>query len=391
MSRKTKKSKAVLVVTIIAVLAAALAIGCFMIKPYNDSIRKSWDKESERAQEERTALIAEYEEKNQQALADWEAEKEKLLNPETQPDETSQWPDAKQEGWDLLDLTGIELKNLSREQLSRADLMAAGNEMLLVNEWHSRPLDFDETGLKKLNEYLGGNEKVQLDNYKIKLFASAADALLEAVNAARDAGFEHYLVSEGYRSWDAQNTLFEKQKQKLASKYTNEEELIAETKKSVNFPGTSEFNSGMSFTLKLYDKENSEVGSVKYYTTQEAAWMNENCWKFGLVFRFPLDEWPLAATQGKKDKTGVSVQLNLYRFVGKGNAAAMHYLDLCLEEYVEYLHAHPHIALYENGDLKYEIYAQYVGEADTFMIDVTSAPHVSSLDNMGYVVTVFEY
>ena len=119
--------------------------------------------------------------------------------------------------------------------------------------------------------------------------------------------------------------------------------------------------------------------------------MNENCWKYGLIFRFPLDEWPLSTSQDKKDKTGVSIQLNLYRFVGKGNAAAMHYLDLCLEEYVEYLHAHPHIALYENGDLKYEIYAQYVGDADTFMIDVTSAPHVSSLDNMCYVVTVFEY
>ena len=121
--------------------------------------------------------------------------------------------------------------------------------------------------------------------------------------------------------------------------------------------------------------------------------MNKNCWKYGLVFRFPLAAWPLDETQDKSFKTGVSVTLNLYRYVGKGNAAVMHYFDFCLEEYIEYLQEHPHIAVFENGDLKYEIYRQYVGDAATFNVQLTSKARswTSSLDNMGAIVTVFEY
>ena len=79
--------------------------------------------------------------------------------------------------------------------------------------------------------------------------------------------------------------------------------------------------------------------------------------------------------------------------MGKGNAAVMHYFDFCLEEYIEYLQEHPHIAVFEDGKLKYEIYRQYVGDANTFNIQLTGkAPSwTSSMDNMGAIVTVFEY
>ena len=54
---------------------------------------------------------------------------------------------------------------------------------------------------------------------------------------------------------------------------------------------------------------------------------------------------------------------------------------------------HPHIALFEDGVLKYEVYRQYVGEAESIDVQLTrNAPsHVSSLDNMGAVITVFNY
>ena len=69
----------------------------------------------------------------------------------------------------------------------------------------------------------------------------------------------------------------------------------------------------------------------------------------------------------------------------------MHSLDMCLEEYIAYLHEHPHLAYYEDGVLKYEVVAQKVGEEGSFALQVTSAPHISSLDNMGWVITVCEY
>ena len=91
----------------------------------------------------------------------------------------------------------------------------------------------------------------------------------------------------------------------------------------------------------------------------------------------------------------MSEQLNYpeYVYVGKGNAAIMHYMDFTLEEYIEYLEEHPHIALFENGTLKYEVYRQIVGDAETINVQLTrnTQSHESSLDNMGGVITVFNY
>ena len=121
--------------------------------------------------------------------------------------------------------------------------------------------------------------------------------------------------------------------------------------------------------------------------------MNTHCWEYGFVFRFPLDRWPLPTSTDKSFITGISGQHNLYRYVGLGNAAVMHYMDFCLEEYIQYLEEHPHLAYFEDGKLKYEIYRQYVGDASSFQVILTSKARssVSSLDNMGGVITVFEY
>ena len=120
--------------------------------------------------------------------------------------------------------------------------------------------------------------------------------------------------------------------------------------------------------------------------------MNENCWKYGLVFRFPQNKWPLETSTDKSFKTGVSVRLNGYRYVGKGNAAIMHYMDFTMEEYIEYLEEHPHIALYVNDKLQYEVYRQVVGDAEEFDIQKTNVRvWESSLDNMGGIITVFDY
>ena len=221
----------------------------------------------------------------------------------------------------------------------------------------------------------------------------AIDALVSAVNDAKALGYENYIVEEAYRSWDAQNELFNKYMEKYADSYTGDA-LIERTKRDVNYPGTSEFNSGLAFTLRLYKKGDAEVNKSTYVNTAEGQWMSENCWKYGLVFRFPKTDYPVKGTADKSYKTGVSVSLRAYRYVGRGNAAVMHTLDLCLEEYIEYLQEHPHIAVYEGDALRYEIVRQYVGdEASSFQIQVTNRAkgYVSSLDNMGGVITVFEY
>ena len=385
MSRQRKKSKAVPVVLIITVLVAALAAGCFLLKPLvTDPIRKASAADFAKKQD---AVAKE----NQQIMAEYQAAILELQNERiAQANANPAWPEHKSEGWDIIDLSNYPLENQTASTMSRADLMSGG--MLLLNEWHSRPGDFNDTLISSVGKYLGGNTKVQTSDYNVSLFPNASDALLEAIEAARAEGLEHFLVEEGYRSYETQNTYFQNRMEKLSSQYSGEA-LVNATKKEVNFPGTSEFNSGLAFTLRLYDKTNPDVAKPKYSTTAQGVWMNTNCWKYGLVVRFPQAGWPLETTQDKSFKTGVSVKLNLYRYVGKGNAAVMHYFDFCMEEYIEYLQEHPHIAVFENGVLKYEIYRQYVGDAQTFNVQLTrnARRYSSSLDNMGAVITVFEF
>ena len=384
---RTKKSKAVPVVIVLTILIAALAILCFLIKPL--VIEPQKDAIAKANADARAAV----EERNRQAEVQYQAklaELEAKANEPTNPSWPEHDPDAP---WQILDLSDIPLESQTAETKTRAELFNYGNEMLLVNAWHSRPEnDFVETELKSVSKYNQGDQKIQAKDNNVLLFPKAIQALTAALADAKAAGYTHYLVDGGYRSYKTQEEYFNKKVETLSSKYTGDA-LIEAAKKQVNYPGTSEYNSGFGFDLRLYDRNDPDVGAPKYSTTPEGKWMNENCWKYGFVFRFPQNAWPLETSTDKSFKTGVSVRLNLYRYVGKGNAAIMHYKDFTLEEYIEYLEEHPHIALFENGVLKYEIYRQYVGEADSFDVQLTrkTADWSTSLDNMGALITVFNY
>ena len=380
---RTKKSKAVPIVAVLTLLIIAAAVVCFLInplviQPQRDAIQKA----NADAKAEVEARNKEAEAKYASAIAELESQASIPTNPS--------WPEHKNEGWDLLDLTGIPLENQSAVTMTRADLM--NNGMLLVNEWHSRPEDFDESGIVSVGKYYTGDQKIQVKDNNVTLFPNAIAALREALDGAKANGLEHYMVEEGYRTYEQQDQYFQNKITKLSSKYTGDA-LIAAAKKEVNYPGTSEYNSGLGFELRQYEKNNPDFNSMKYSATNQGKWMNENCWKYGIVFRFPQAGWPLESSTDKSFKTGVSKHLNLYRYVGKGNAAIMHCMDFTMEEYIEYLEEHPHIALFEDGVLKYEVYRQYIGDAGYTDVQLTrnARNYTSSLDNMGGIITVFEY
>ncbi|MBR2660626.1 MAG: M15 family metallopeptidase [Clostridia bacterium] len=381
---RTKKSKAVPIVAVLTFLIAALAVVCFLINPL--VIQPQKDAIAKANADARAAV----EERNRQAEAEYQAriaEMESEAKKPTNPSWPAQNPDAE---WELLDLTTIPLENQTAEARTRADLMTGG--MLLVNAFHSRPADFDESGVVSVAKAFKGDDKIQAKDNNVTLFPNAVNALHDAIVAAKAEGMQHYLVEEGYRTYETQETYFNNKVTKLSSKYTGQA-LLDAAMKEVNYPGTSEYNSGLAFELRLHDKSNPEVSAPKYSTTPEAKWMNENCWKYGIVFRFPLSGWPLESSTDKSFKTAVSKKLNLYRYVGKGNAAIMHYMDFTMEEYIEYLEEHPHVALFVDGVLKYEVYRQPVGDAESINVQLTrnSTSHESSLDNMGAVITVFNY
>ena len=310
MSRQ-KKSKAVPVVIVLTILIAALAILCFLIKPLVIEPQKA---AIAKANADAKAAV---EERNKQAEAEYKAmiaELEAKANEPTNPSWPEHNPDA---AWEILDLSDIPLENQTAETKTRAELMEYGNEMLLVNAWHSRPEDdFNESKIVSVAKYFPGDQKIQAKDNNVTLFPKAINALGAALADAKAAGYTHYLVDGGYRSYKTQEEYFNNKVNKLSSKYSGDA-LIEAAKREVNYPGTSEYNSGLAFELRLYDKNDPEVGAPKYSTTAQGKWMTENCWKYGIVFRFPQAGWPLADSTDKSFKTGVTKRLNLYRFVGK--------------------------------------------------------------------------
>lgn len=294
--------------------------------------------------------------------------------------------------WRVEDEGSAGLENTSTITLNRGELMNGG--LLLVNAWHSLPADFSEEGLVSVGTPIG-NFKINVQDSSVQLFQPAIDALVEALTAAKDeAGLEHFIVREGYRSIAAQEELFNTKMQSLSSRYSAER-LIAATKKEVNYPGTSDYHSGLTFRMDVYERGNSTLNNQKFQAeSEQGKWLTENCWKYGIIFRFPTKDFPNSSWEDKSYKTGVSSNLNMYRYVGKAHSAAMRIMNLCLEEYIEFLIDHPHICIYQDDALVYEIVRiKGAGSTENFSLPVPNPAngYQASLDNMDGVVMAYSY
>ncbi|MBR1683879.1 MAG: D-alanyl-D-alanine carboxypeptidase family protein [Clostridia bacterium] len=378
MARTKKKKDPFKLVLVLTILFGVLGAGAIYGSHYIASMR------SERLQVMTDEVVAE----NTQAPLAYEAALAAFE--EEQDDGTNEaWPVPSGSGWEIVDLTSYPLESVTTRTIQRQD--ALYNGMLLVNEWHSRPEDFLEDTLVSVSK--ATDRTISVKDSSVRLFPDAVEAIKNALLDAKAQNLENYVAYEGYRSWDEQNQLFQKQMEKY--KNLSQEEQIERAKKDVNYPGTSEFNTGLTLRLILYKKDDAAVNNLKFFESEQGIWLYNNSWKYGLIFRFPLADYPVKGTADKSYKTGVSVKLQAFRYVGKGNAAAMHAMDLCLEEYLDYLSEHPHIAVFEDGVLRYEIVRENVGNGDPFTVHVTNKNGVrntvTGLDNMGFAVTVFEY
>lgn len=307
------------------------------------------------------------------------------------------WPAPIGQGWEIVDLTDYPLEQEELVTLSRDDVIYNG--LLLVNRWHSRPSYYNDS--EPVNVH-STHPSIRLDNHRITLLDRAALAWEEFVGDAVTRGWDYFMLYRGYRTYEEQEKLFNEKRDSLRSRYTSDSDLLAATMRSVSMPGTSEYNSGLSAWPRLYKSGDSTINGKdsNFFESEEGLWLYENAWRYGMVFRFPLTDYPVRGTQDKSYITGISTRMRLFRYVGKANAAAMHILDFCLEEYLEYLQEHNHIAIFEDGQLRYEIYLDNVpgGSLDgmeTVTVRQSGKDAIvyqeSMYDNLGHIVTVMEY
>jgi len=386
--RKDPMVKLIVVAVLMVLLTAGCFIGGYLVDKLGEADMASFQQVQQEVRDRNEAKKAQYE-------LDVEAYKAKL-NQSNQVNEA--WPAAKAEGWDIIDLTNYPLEYPGKVTVNRADIM--NNGLLLVNEWHSRPDDFSEEAVVSVAGYARNDKELSsfVENNTCRLFPQAIDAFMAALKDAKALGLTGYVMRAGstYRTYEDQYALFQKEVDRQRRNHPNysDEKVIERAKANYNYPGTSEYNTGLAFNLFLYEKDNATLNNAAFYETAQGKWLYENCWKYGLVFRFPISGYPMADTTDKTYKHGVSSNLNIYRYVGVANAEIMHHLDLCLEEYIEYLQEHTHVAVFEDGVKKYELTYQKVGdEVDSFAVEINriTGNYTMYLDNMGGVITVYSY
>ncbi len=360
----------------LAVLLAVFLVAYFMI---DSSLQGQLRQEQSRIVAENNALVEEY---NAAVLAQRSS---------AQPDVTPDWPQPKAEGIDVVSLKGYAVRGVDQVAVTRAEALTGG--LLLLNRWHSLPADFSlaEGELKSIMETTGN--RVPTQERVLSLFPAAIEALDQMIAAAKEEGMEDYLIRGAYRSMDTQAGFFNSRMEKLAAdgKLTGDA-LIEAVKKSVSYPGTSDYQAGLSVEVDVWNQNDPIMKAAKIHETAQGRWLYDNCWKYGYVFRFPVSGYPYPETVDKSYKTAISLQMDTYRYVGVPHALVMHQLDLCLEEYIEYLMENEHVAVYEDGQLKYEIFRVAADPGDVQLrLPEGAAGYTVSDDNMGGLVVAVSF
>ncbi len=168
-------------------------------------------------------------------------------------------------------------------------------------------------------------ENTRTDRAKEHMVETAEKALEAMFIELYAAGYKDVSVTSGYRSYAKQESLFNSYYARDRARYPDwtDQQVKDHVLTYSAYPGTSEHQTGL-----CCDMHNLGAADVAFAKKEAYKWLEENCWKFGFILRFPED---------KVDITGYSFEPWHYRFVGRYHANAMRQRGMCLEEYVEYL------------------------------------------------------
>ena len=158
------------------------------------------------------------------------------------------------------------------------------DDIMIVNKTYSLPSTYDPGGLT--DEFMDAFEEMQ------------AAASLDNI---------YLFVASGYRSYDYQVDLYEKY-----VRIDGKEKADTYSAR----PGHSEHQTGLTADINSADES--------FEGTPEAIWLDENCYKYGFIVRYP---------KGKEKYTGYEYEPWHLRYVGKEKAKKIYESGLSLEEY----------------------------------------------------------
>ena len=183
-----------------------------------------------------------------------------------------------------------------------------------ITDWKLRLANYDNL--------LPEDFEVELANSKDpKQFdARAVKYLKDMINAMKKDGNTKIWCQSTFRSVKRQKELYDASVQKYLKQGKTQEEADKLTLEYINKPGGSDHNLGLAVDFNYVDNS--------FAKTSEYKWLLKNAENYGFILRYPED---------KEDKTKIAYESWHWRYVGEENAKRMNELNMCLEEYVEYL------------------------------------------------------
>ncbi len=182
--------------------------------------------------------------------------------------------------------------------------VANGDDLLvLVNKYNHLPQKYAPKDLVYLDGAYGNQVPVR---------SIIKDSFLKLQEAAKNEIKIDLKPTTAYRGEDFQRTLY--------NNYVAKDGVTAADTYSAR-PGYSEHQTGLSIDLR-----NTALSSDIRLTEDNFNWLNNNCYKYGFIIRFP---------QNKEKITGYQFENWHIRYVGTEAAKTIHEQNLTLEEYVD--------------------------------------------------------
>ena len=177
-------------------------------------------------------------------------------------------------------------------------------DLMLVNRLYGLGKDYEPSDIVNIPVRYAYNGK--------KISERILGDIISLADEARANGYT-FVVSEGYRSYEEQEKLYNGL---LNSIGRNETDAVAAA------PGHSEYQTGLAFELVPYNKVFEDPKS-----SEEYIWLKQNAHKYGFIFRLESE---------KESITQFKASTWKLRYVGVDAATIMHNNNLCLEEYYAY-------------------------------------------------------
>lgn len=187
----------------------------------------------------------------------------------------------------------------TKKEITDWRLTLANSENILPEDFEPELDDIDETK--------------QFDARAIKY-------LKKMINDMWEEGIKNVWVQSAYRSVERQKELYDNSIQKYIKQGKTQEEAQRLTEEYINKPGASDHNLGLAVDFNNVDNNFEDLKAFK--------WLKENAEDYGFILRYPKD---------KEDITKISYESWHWRFVGEEHAKKMNELNMCLEEYIDYL------------------------------------------------------